>query len=114
MELLAPKSQHLEGFMLPTFSSFQWRDVQKSSGLRRGCGAVADPGVGQDGCEDLGARQHKPLVSGSLFWSGGLFPAFQQHSPGGLGEVTLSLLTFISLPGKGESTFFAPMALRGC
>lgn len=43
--------------------------------------------------------------------SWGLFPALQQHCPGDLGEVTLSLFTFISLPGKEESTFFAPVGL---
>lgn len=45
------------------------------------------------------------LSSSVLFW------ALQQHFPGDLGEVTLSLFTFISLPREEESTFFAPVGL---
>lgn len=40
----APKSQHLEGFMLLTFFSLQWRDVQKALGVR---GAVGGLGLSQ-------------------------------------------------------------------
>lgn len=43
--------------------------------------------------------------------SWGLFPALQQHFPSDLGEATLSLFTFILLPGKEEGSLFAPMAL---
>lgn len=101
----APKSRHLEGFVLLTFSSLQQRDVQKALG---GCGRTgivqgADPGlvrVDVRTCE-LDSRN---LSSCALFW------ALQQHFPGDLGEVTSSLLTFISLPW--EENFLCTCGLR--
>ena len=51
---------------------------------RAGVNPEVDPGVGQGGCEDLGAGQQKPQFLGSV-------PSSAATFSGDLGEVPLSL-----------------------